>query len=196
MTSKGNKITKYVITYIDKCVHFKKLEKNKKKVLCIEKITNLISNTGEEEEYDMDEMEQNNDVADTNIFNREKTDENKYNQRIKKTNYKFPQLKGDKTIQIGCSFVKYGETIPYKNIILTLGTCDPITNTIVKTYTNERELLLDFVRLINKEDPDIITGYNIVGFDTPWLWKRAKELGIQEQFYDCSKIKYGSFKVK
>ena len=191
-----SQITTYLRTYIDKCANLKILEKNKKKVLCIEKITNLISDTGEEEETAMDDIVESSEEVDMNMFNRKKTDGKDYNQRIKKREYKFPKLKGDKTIQIGCSFVKYGETIPYKNIILTLGTCDPITNTIVKTYTNERQLLLDFVRLINKEDPDIITGYNIVGFDTPWLWKRAKELGIQEQFYDCSKIKYDRCDLK
>jgi len=181
-------ITKYLRTYIDKCVNLKKLEKNKKKLMCIEKITNLISDTDKEDELDIDEIEQDNGGEDVNMFDTS----TKNKMKKEKTYHKlyFPQLKGDKTIQIGCSFVKYGETIPYKNIILTLDTCDPITNTIVKSYTNERELLLDFVSLINKEDPDIITGYNIVGFDTPWLWKRAKELGIEDKFYDCSKIKY------
>ena len=180
-------ITKYLITNIDNSLHLKYLEKKKTKTLCIDKITSLISDTDEDSE---EILELNNPSKDVNvdIFNSNKMNIDK-KEKIYHKLY-FPQLKGDKTIQIGCSFVKYGEVVPYKNIILTLGTCDPIRNTEVKSYTTEKDLLLDFVRLVNMEDPDIITGYNIVGFDTPWLWKRAKELGIEHQFYDCSKIKY------
>ena len=184
-------ISKYLYTYIDKQSQEKSLVRNKKKSLCIDKITQLISNTGEEniqDELDDDDMDL--DIIESDMFHQHKDSTSNHTKKKVQTKYLFPQLKGDKTIQIGCSFVKYGESTPYKNIILTLGTCDPIKNTIVKSYTNEKSLLLDFVKLINSEDPDIITGYNIISFDTPWLWKRAKELGITHEFYDCSKIKY------
>merc|ERR1712096_329380 len=87
-----------------------------------------------------------------------------------------PPLEGDKTIQIGCSFTKYGEIKPYRNVMYTLGGCNPIKDTEVVSFDDEVKLLLAFRKLIIDEDPEIITGYNILGFDTPWLWKRAKEL--------------------
>ena len=103
-------------------------------------------------------------------------------------NKNFPPLEGDKTIQIGISFIEYGSTSPYKNIMYTLGTCDNIENTKVVTFSNETDLLLAFNKLIIQEDPEIITGYNINGFDTPWLMKRAQELNIEEDFCKLSRL--------
>jgi len=92
----------------------------------------------------------------------------------------FPPVEGDKTIQIGTSFIKYGESKPYRNVMYTLGTCDKIENTETISFKTEKELLLEFRKLIIEEDPEVITGYNINGFDTPWLMKRAQELDIEE----------------
>lgn len=108
----------------------------------------------------------------------------------------FPPLNGDKTIQIGCSFIRYGETTPYRNVMLTLKSCEDIENTEVKCFHTEETLLLEFQKLIYTEDPDIITGYNIMGFDTPWLMKRAEELDILEEFSKLSKLKNHSCFLK
>ena len=97
-------------------------------------------------------------------------------------NINFPPLEGDKTIQIGVSLINYGEFRPYKNIMYTLGSCDPIKDTKVVSFKNEKDLLLAFRELIINEDPEIITGYNIDNFDTPWLFNRAIELDIEEEF--------------
>jgi DNA polymerase elongation subunit (family B) len=108
----------------------------------------------------------------------------------------FPEVEGDQTIQIGCSFFKYGESSPYRNVMYTLGTCDPIKDTEVKVFKSEKNLLLAFTKLINSEDPEIITGYNILGFDTPWIFKRATELGIEERFSKMSRLKDHQCKIK
>ena len=100
----------------------------------------------------------------------------------------FPPLKGDNTIQIGCSFIKYGDSKPYRNVMLALNTCNEIKDTEVYSYDNEKDLLLEFKKIILEEDPEIITGYNILGFDTPWLMKRANELDILEEFSKLSKL--------
>ena len=102
---------------------------------------------------------------------------------------KFPKVQGDKTIQIGCSFLKYGDTVPYRNVMLTLKSCDPVKNTEVISFKRETDLLLKFKELILEEDPEIITGYNIEGFDTPWLVKRAQELKIEDEFTHLSRFK-------
>ena len=107
-------------------------------------------------------------------------------------NQTFGELEGDKTVQIGLSILKYGDNVPYVNYMLTYdptGTCDPITTAITESYKTEEELLLRFNQLIIEEDPDIITGWNIDGFDTPWLFKRAEELNITEDFNCISKIR-------
>ncbi len=43
---------------------------------------------------------------------------------------------------------------------------------------DEREILREFVRIVREEDPDVITGYNIGGYDIPLLIERARALGL------------------
>ena len=43
---------------------------------------------------------------------------------------------------------------------------------------SEREILEGFVRVVREEDPDVITGYNIGGYDFPLLEERTKAIGL------------------
>jgi DNA polymerase elongation subunit (family B) len=94
----------------------------------------------------------------------------------------FPKLEGDKTTFIGSTFMKYGETTPYLNHCLVLGSCDPVNNVEIETANTERELLLKWTELIQRENPDIIIGYNIFGFDYEFLFRRAEELHCERDF--------------
>ncbi|MFH0816990.1 MAG: DNA polymerase domain-containing protein [Methanobacteriota archaeon] len=42
----------------------------------------------------------------------------------------------------------------------------------------EPEIIKGFVELVRREDPDVITGYNIDGYDIPYVMERAKANGI------------------
>jgi DNA polymerase I len=42
---------------------------------------------------------------------------------------------------------------------------------------DERRILEEFLRIVREEDPDVITGYNIGGYDIPLLLERAQVLG-------------------
>lgn len=100
-----------------------------------------------------------------------------------------PPLNGDAIIQIGTTVHLYGEQeCSYKNII-TLGTCDDIEGADVIQCENEIELLMQWRDLIIKIDPDIITGYNIFGFDFSYIVERAKELKIYDSFSKLGRIK-------
>ena len=87
----------------------------------------------------------------------------------------FPALEGDKVTFIGSTFMKYGESEPYMNHCLVLGTCDPVHNVVIESTDNERDLLLKWTELIQQENPDIIIGYNIFGFDYEFMFRRAEE---------------------
>ncbi len=43
----------------------------------------------------------------------------------------------------------------------------------------ERDLLRDFVKLVNSKDPDLLTGYNIDGYDLPVLKYRMERNGVR-----------------
>ena len=76
-----------------------------------------------------------------------------------------------------------------KKIILTLGGCSDINGIKVIRCQTEEEIIKKWVKLINDIDPDIITGYNIFGFDFDYMYKRAIELGCADQLCNVGKIK-------
>ena len=91
-------------------------------------------------------------------------------------------LNGDKIIQIGTTVHFYGsDKIVYKNIV-SLDSCDDIEGCEVISCKTEKELLNKWKDVMNNLNSDIITGYNIFGFDMPYIWDRAKELNIIEEF--------------
>ncbi|HYB63538.1 MAG TPA: DNA polymerase domain-containing protein [Thermoplasmata archaeon] len=51
-------------------------------------------------------------------------------------------------------------------------------STVRLTAPEERTILSEFLRWVAEDDPDIITGYNIGGYDLPLLAERAKALGF------------------
>jgi len=104
-------------------------------------------------------------------------------------NAEFPPLEGDSIIQIGVTVHQYGDRdCVYKHII-TLGTCEDIPGAVVEPCEDELEMLQKFRDLIVKLDPDVMTGYNILGFDMAYLYERSKELGFMSQF-----MKIGRFR--
>ena len=88
----------------------------------------------------------------------------------------FPKVKGDKCIQIGTTFWRYGEDKPFYNNIITLNQSSPLENIDTYSYKKEGDVLMKWVEIIKKIDPDIILGYNIFGFDERFMYDRAIEL--------------------
>lgn len=86
-----------------------------------------------------------------------------------------PDRPEDKVFQISCVF-KQGERV--KKYLLSLGNpSQDIVGEDVEIWcfhNNERQLLLDWVKLIHKENPHIIAGYNILCFDIPYMYKRVE----------------------
>jgi len=101
----------------------------------------------------------------------------------------FPRLEGDKVTFIGSTFLKSGEKEPYLNHCVVLNTCDNLENAEIETYDTEKALLLAWRDIIQKENPDIIIGYNIFGFDYEFMFRRAEENDCVEEFLKLSKNK-------
>ena len=102
----------------------------------------------------------------------------------------FPKLQGDKVTFIGSTFVRYGEDQPYMNHCIALNTCAPmpnVENAVLETYQTERDVLLAWQRLMQRENPDIVIGYNIFGFDYQFLFQRAEENGCTREFLALSR---------
>ena len=94
----------------------------------------------------------------------------------------FPKLQGDNVTFIGSTFLRYGEEKPYLNHCITLNTCTKVNGAVIESYKTEKEVLLAWTKIIQKEDPDIIIGYNIFGFDYKFMFERAQELECERSF--------------
>ena len=99
----------------------------------------------------------------------------------------FPLLEGDKVTFIGSTFLRYGESEPYLNHCVVLDTCDPVPGVEIVSVPREIDVLLAWTELIERENPDIIIGYNIFGFDYEFMFRRAQETGCEQAFLRLSR---------
>ena len=92
---------------------------------------------------------------------------------------------------IKISFIIFLCICKHFNHCIVLGDCDNIDseNTEIQCCKTEQDVLLAWKEIINKEDPDIIIGYNIFGFDFSFMFKRAIQLDCVEEFLELSRNK-------
>jgi DNA polymerase elongation subunit (family B) len=117
--------------------------------------------------------------------------EGKINELIWSLRNNFPALEGDKVTFIGSTFMHYGKNEPHLNHCIVLNSCNTLDNVVsnskIETYETEREVLLAWAKLVQKENPDIIIGYNIFSFDYEFMFRRAQELFCVEDFLKLSR---------
>lgn len=75
-----------------------------------------------------------------------------------------------------------GESQPFIRNIFTLNTCSHIVGSQVIEHKKEQDMLIGWRNFINEADPDVIIGYNIAGFDLPYLLDRADALKVGDRF--------------
>jgi DNA polymerase elongation subunit (family B) len=115
--------------------------------------------------------------------------EGKINELIRSLRNNFPALEGDKVTFIGSTFMKYGSNEPYLNHCIALNSCSNVQNGVIESYNSEKEVLLAWTNLVQRENPDIIIGYNIFSFDYEFMFRRAQELDCVEDFLKLSRNK-------
>ena len=149
------------------------------------KMNNLLNynfRTSNDDDYD-------NIYNDSNISNNEIIQ--KLTDKLNKLYYigTLPKIEGDGIIQIGITTHSYGNKECSNKIILTLGSCSDIDGIKVIRCKTEKDIINNWVKIINDLDPDVITGYNIFGFDFDYIYKRAIELGCAEYLCNLGKIR-------
>jgi len=107
----------------------------------------------------------------------------------------YPYVEGDKVTFIGSTFMRMGEKEQYKNNMIVLNSCSECPEVRdmegrlpeIETYDTEKEVLLAWTEMIQREDPDVIIGYNIFGFDYKFMIERSVELSCKEDFLKFSR---------
>lgn len=105
---------------------------------------------------------------------------------------KFPDadVKDDACFQIAVSLTHFGSDVPYDKICFCYKKTDSnLEGSIIKSYETEREMLMAFKEYLMEKDIDIITGWNIFGFDLEYIMKRAVMTKCDQSFYEMSKMK-------
>ena len=159
----------------------------------IEKMFERIENNEDDETYDKkikSYLNKKATIIDI-ILDKKFEREGKLNELNISLNSKFPKLEGDKCTFIGSTFMNYGNSEPHLNHCIVLNTCSqmPIENSVIETYDTERDVLLAWQNLVQRENPDIIIGYNIFGFDYNFMFKRSEENNCVEEFLKLSRNK-------
>ncbi|TPX57005.1 DNA-directed DNA polymerase [Powellomyces hirtus] len=92
----------------------------------------------------------------------------------------FPEAQVDPVIQIANMVTIQGENRPFIRNVLTLKNCANIVGTHTMSFDDERDLLRKWSEFVVAMDPDLIIGYNINGFDFPYLLDRAAALKVND----------------
>lgn len=92
----------------------------------------------------------------------------------------FPEPEHDSVIQIANYVWDHGHKKPTAQVVFTLKSCAAIVGADVVSFETEEELLSAWAQFVRLSDPDIITGYNIVNFDLPYLLDRAAVLKVAD----------------
>src|SRR6056300_521111 len=105
---------------------------------------------------------------------------------------KFPDadIEGDACFQIAISLCKFGSDEPYDKTCLCYKKTDPnLEGSTIVSYDTEREMLEAFRDYLHEKEVDIITGWNIFGFDLEYLMKRAIITKCNLKFFQLSKLR-------
>lgn len=90
----------------------------------------------------------------------------------------FPQPEIDPIIQIANVVYLQGCSEPFIRNVFVLNSCAPIEGQELLCFKSEGLMLSKWQQFILETDPDLLTGYNILNFDLPYLLRRAETLGV------------------
>ena len=97
-----------------------------------------------------------------------------------------PDVLGDACFQIAVSLCKFGEDEPYEKVCLCYKKTE---GPDVVSFDTEKAMLEAFQKYVQKKDIDILTGWNIFGFDLQYIFKRAHLMGCNPDFFKLGKLK-------
>ncbi|KAF5355326.1 hypothetical protein D9758_006032 [Tetrapyrgos nigripes] len=107
----------------------------------------------------------------------------------------FPEASIDPVIQIANMVTRQGDPQPFVRNVFTLNTCSHIVGSQVMSYDDEAQMLEAWKDFVQEVDPDVVIGYNIAGFDFPYLMDRAAALKAKKFPY-LGRLKNTPAKVK
>lgn len=100
-----------------------------------------------------------------------------------------PNVKDDAVFQIAFTLRHLGESECFKKVCLCYKDTAATESGDVLVYETEHDLLMGFTEFINENDVDIMTGWNIFGFDLEYVYTRGIMCGCPPEFFNMGKLK-------
>jgi len=82
----------------------------------------------------------------------------------------------DKLIQIATSFQRYGETEPYRRVVVCLKNTDDVPGVEIVSCAQESDVINAWMKLVAEEKTDVLIGYNVFQYDWKYVSGRAQML--------------------
>ena len=104
---------------------------------------------------------------------------------------KFPDadVEGDECFQIAITLRKMGHKEIYNKTCLCYPDTDAIEDATIIVYPNEADLLVGFTEFLHEHNVDILTGWNIFGFDLEYMYKRSLITKCVTAFSNLGRLK-------
>lgn len=101
---------------------------------------------------------------------------------------KFPDatVPEDVCFQIAVSLCTFGSDEPYEKVCFCYKKTD---GPDVQSFNTERDMLMAFHTYLHDKSIDILTGWNIFGFDLDYIYKRVAKTGCGTDFYKLGRLK-------
>lgn len=100
-----------------------------------------------------------------------------------------PTVPGDACFQIAISLMRFGSEDVYDKTCLCYKQTTPSLTANIRSFDTERDMLMAYTDYVRKHDVDIITGWNIFGFDLHYIMERAVVTQCPPSFFQMSKIR-------
>lgn len=118
----------------------------------------------------------------------------------------FPQPETDPVIMISSAILDHGlstSEAPCVKALFVLfneqsgeSAILPIEGVQIHTFACEKDLLLAWAQFVRDTDPDIITGYNILSFDLPYLSTRSKIFEADTAFNTLGRVAFQQMEIR
>jgi DNA polymerase elongation subunit (family B) len=104
---------------------------------------------------------------------------------------KFPDadIEADACFQIAITLKRQGTSEIYDKTCLCYKKTSPREDCTIVSFDTEKDLLMGFRNYVNKHDIDVMTGWNIFGFDLEYIFKRAIINRCPYEFFGLGKFK-------
>lgn len=87
---------------------------------------------------------------------------------------------------IGMISMSFHPTYNSDNSLVLVSKVFTKNNKNVRIFTNEKEMLKEFLKILENYDPDVFVGYNINNFDFPYLLSRLRENDLTLMLGRCN----------